>query len=765
MAGMDSPLKRSADTISVNDKPAQETPSLPLYLAGAVITLCGTLAAYSTLPSPDPSWLLGTLLLAGLGFLFSYGSRRLEINATGVDIGFGALVLLVVAAFAGGQVVPQQFLPVGADGSQMQLLCALVWGGTAWAWALRNDNRVMGCMVPAMAALGLSVENNPNDYLLIYFGIFILTVVFLLIHLNYLQNRARAPLLERSKMPPRLLTAQFAQTGICGLAVLLLGLLVSVPAQAVFGRLSLGQAIRRLALGKTSSVQNSVALRFSDEDSLQIGTGEAWSASSEVVMHVAVPDGQEHLWRGRTYDKYTGDGWQSSLQGQTFPEKAPDDVGSYDLPVPLTAGDEPVSAGPLVRATFRVMGETGQFYYAAVPRRLEIESAYLHTPRFCRDGRLDLAGDGSVHFSYSVTSQPTPDPMQPSVQYHLRRAGTDYPAEVRSLYLAVMPNSLTTEADRAFYRLMLAQALRALPPDRRSPLDQALAIRAWVSQRCVYSLAVPPIPADTDHVHAFLGQTRLGYCDMFASSMAVLCRTAGIPARLATGFAPGEPMGDGYNLRGEDKHAWTEVYFPGTGWAAFDPTAGSRTDGSVPGASASRQSGLKAWLSHLRLPSTDDLMPILLLSAAIALILLYVVKTEVFDKRRALKGVGRPTGSGSETQRTALGQQYARLSRALVRLGLPRRLSETPAEYAARAVPALTTQARNLGISVPPLLVPQLTEAFTRACYGEPDVQTLMADAWNRDLAQLEAAARLAWWRRLSRWNWSIDGTRLRKTH
>ena len=56
--------------------------------------------------------------------------------------------------------------------------------------------------------------------------------------------------------------------------------------------------------------------------------------------------------------------------------------------------------------------------------------------------------------------------------------------------------------------------------------------------------------------------------------MTMLCRAAGLPARLATGFAPGEQDGQTYNLRALDKHAWTEVYFPGEGWLAFDPTAG-----------------------------------------------------------------------------------------------------------------------------------------------------------------------------------------------
>ena len=773
MAGTDSEMAGTDSEMAGAESKKAEVPSVPLYLAGVVITLCGTLAAYSTLTTPDSNWLLGTILLSGLGFIFSYGSRRLGINANWVDTGFAALVLLVIAAFAGGQIAPQQFMPEGADTPQIRLLCTLVWGATAWTWALRNDNRVMGCMVPAMAALGLSVENNPNDYLLIYFGIFILTVVFLLIHLNYLQNRARAPLAARGAMPPRLLTAQFAQAGLCGLIVLLLGLIVIVPAQAVFARLSVGQAIRRLALGKSNSVQTSTALHFSDDDNLQIGTGDAWTSSPEVVMRVTVSDHQEHLWRGRTYDVYTGSGWQSSLENQTLPVEGPDDRGGYPLPSDLTPGDEASPGSPEVTAIFKVLGDTGQFYYAAAPRRLEMEGRAQRTPRRCRDGRLDLVEASRVNFSYSVTSQVAPDPMQLSDQGRLRKAGTDYPAEVSRLYLPQERSALTTNADVAFYRAMLTEALQGLPSDRQSPLDKALAIRSWVSQRCTYSLTVSPISPDIDHVHAFLGKTRLGYCDMFASSMAVLCRTAGIPARLATGFAPGEASTDGYNLRGEDKHAWTEVYFPGAGWAAFDPTAGSRTDGSVSSTSATHRNGLMTWLSHLRLPPAEDLMPILLLAGAISLILVFVVKTEVFDRYRARKALIQPIRSSS-AQQTALGQQYLRLSRALARLGLPRRLSETPAEYAVRATSYLDTQAEEFGLAIPPALVTPLTEAFTRACYGDSELADLDAADWSQGLAQLESTARYAWWNRLirrtenrsnkNRRNGSLDGTRLRQT-
>ena len=569
-------------------------------------------------------------------------------------------------------------------------------------------------------------------------------------------------------MPPRLLTAQFAQAGLCGLIVLLLGLIVIIPAQAVFARLSVGQAIRQLALGKPTSLQTSTTLHFSDDDSLQIGTGDAWTSSPEVVMQVTVSDHQEHLWRGRTYDVYTGSGWQSSLENQSVPVEGPDVQGGYPLPPDLTPGDEASPGSSEVTATFKVLGDTGQFYYAATPRRLEMEGRAQRTPRRCRDGRLDLVEASRVNFSYSVTSQVAADPMQPSDQRRLRQAGTDYPAEVRRLYLAPDRNALTTEADVAFYRAMLTEALQSLPPDRQTPLDKALAIRSWVAQRCTYSLTVRPISANTDHVHAFLGETRLGYCDMFASSMAILCRTAGIPARLATGFAPGEASTDGYNLRGEDKHAWTEVYFPGAGWAAFDPTAGSRTDGSVPSTATTHRNGLMTWLSHLRLPPAEDLMPILLLAGAISLILIFVVKTEVFDRYRARKALIQP-GSRSGAQQTSLGRQYVRLSRALARLGLPRRLSETPAEYAVRAMPYLDTQAQEFGLSLPPALVPQLTEAFVRACYGNFEAVDQDAADWNRDLAQLESTARYAWWNRLlrrteNRRNGSLDGTRLRQT-
>jgi hypothetical protein len=73
---------------------------------------------------------------------------------------------------------------------------------------------------------------------------------------------------------------------------------------------------------------------------------------------------------------------------------------------------------------------------------------------------------------------------------------------------------------------------------------------------------------------SFLATDRTGYCQQFSGAMALLLRMGGVPARVATGFAPG-----GYNrsrgeyvVRDNDAHSWVEAYFAPYGWVPFDPT-------------------------------------------------------------------------------------------------------------------------------------------------------------------------------------------------
>ena len=70
-----------------------------------------------------------------------------------------------------------------------------------------------------------------------------------------------------------------------------------------------------------------------------------------------------------------------------------------------------------------------------------------------------------------------------------------------------------------------------------------------------------------------------GFCEHYATTMAVVLRDLGVPARLAEGFLPGtlDPNTGTETIRASSAQAWVEVYFPGHGWVMFDPTAGGRS--------------------------------------------------------------------------------------------------------------------------------------------------------------------------------------------
>ncbi|MEU6076903.1 DUF3488 and transglutaminase-like domain-containing protein [Micromonospora sp. NPDC047074] len=75
---------------------------------------------------------------------------------------------------------------------------------------------------------------------------------------------------------------------------------------------------------------------------------------------------------------------------------------------------------------------------------------------------------------------------------------------------------------------------------------------------------------------------KVGFCQQYAASMAWLVRAAGIPARVAFGFANGSNSGDGtYTLTNRNLHAWTEVYFNEVGWVPFDATPAYGVPGST----------------------------------------------------------------------------------------------------------------------------------------------------------------------------------------
>ncbi len=78
-------------------------------------------------------------------------------------------------------------------------------------------------------------------------------------------------------------------------------------------------------------------------------------------------------------------------------------------------------------------------------------------------------------------------------------------------------------------------------------------------------------------LRAFLLEDRVGYCEQFAASMAVMARVIGIPSRVAVGFlAPERSTNGAWEFSSHDLHAWPELYFPGSGWVRFEPTPQAR---------------------------------------------------------------------------------------------------------------------------------------------------------------------------------------------
>jgi transglutaminase-like putative cysteine protease len=109
---------------------------------------------------------------------------------------------------------------------------------------------------------------------------------------------------------------------------------------------------------------------------------------------------------------------------------------------------------------------------------------------------------------------------------------------------------------------------------RNNSFDRALALQDYFTgagSRFTYSLQTAPGAGD-DALVEFLTVGRVGYCEQFASAMAVMLRTVGVPARVAVGFTAGTDAGDHRTLSTSDAHAWVEAWFEGIGWTTFDPT-------------------------------------------------------------------------------------------------------------------------------------------------------------------------------------------------
>lgn len=148
----------------------------------------------------------------------------------------------------------------------------------------------------------------------------------------------------------------------------------------------------------------------------------------------------------------------------------------------------------------------------------------------------------------------------------LEAAGAGYPDYISATYLE-LPDSVTQET-RDLANQIVQQAGAA------TPYDQAVAIQNYLRENFTYQLDAGPAPRGQDIVDYFLFESKVGRCDHYSSSMAVMLRMLGVPSRIVTGLAPVAYDNEmsGYVYRGRNAHAWVEVYFPEYGWIQFEPT-------------------------------------------------------------------------------------------------------------------------------------------------------------------------------------------------
>jgi transglutaminase-like putative cysteine protease len=160
----------------------------------------------------------------------------------------------------------------------------------------------------------------------------------------------------------------------------------------------------------------------------------------------------------------------------------------------------------------------------------------------------------------------------------LRAAGSDYPSEIRAFYTVVPDGSLGPNALALLKRVQdLAQK-----PDgsAATPYDLALAMQDYLRDSANFTYATDvreESRANCDGVSSVecFATIKAGYCEYYASTMAILLRQVGIPTRVVYGFLSGERLPDGTEVvTAGAQHWWDEVYFPGYGWVEFDPTGG-----------------------------------------------------------------------------------------------------------------------------------------------------------------------------------------------
>ncbi len=269
----------------------------------------------------------------------------------------------------------------------------------------------------------------------------------------------------------------------------------------------------------------------------------------QVIMDVSSIGG--HYWRGTIYDTYTGEGWTNTAETTLLvPPDRPLQIAEYTRRQPITL------------TVTSYLPNSALLFFPHQPAETDRQAKF--TVQNAQGLEYDIISALSRYVIYEGKNYQTTGSYSFASDEQLRLAGENYPDWVQDRYLQLPPEI----SPRV---LELAAAITA---PHQTPYDKTETLTDWLRENITYNERVEAPPVDVDPLEYFLFETKVGYCNYYASALAVMLRSQGIPARIAAGYTRGEWIDelDIYRVESTNAHSWVEVFFPHFGWVEFEPT-------------------------------------------------------------------------------------------------------------------------------------------------------------------------------------------------
>lgn len=470
---------------------------------------------------------------------------------------------------------------------------AAVWSvGLCTAWLVRRTRRGFLASLPSLWLLLQTLLYGSAGRTLMVTGLILAILLHILLDQHRLFERWRR---DRIGYGDGLLIDRLVVISICtGIIMVVASLFPSIRLEGIASRYyqlyrpvnerveGFGQRLfpdlkatsrfrgSTLAKGLPNSFLLGSGPELSQNVVMRVRTDDVMAFEPEILEDVPVTG---HYMRGGTLSSYDGLGWQNPTPLEFLHVEANQMVSDLLATESLNIVDgEPIlprGRKLLTQDIFLAFGSRA-LYAASEPISFSVD---YRIEQRSRGDQSSIWGDqGQVHRSYTVLSAiPAVNELalleeEPMVIEAATEVDNDESSNWLTEHL-MLPDTITDRTREQAERLTAGL---------NSPFEKAQAIETYL-RTFEYDLSVPRPPSEiADVADYFMFELQRGYCDYYATAFVVLARLVGLPARFATGFAPGQwNASDGmWVITEAEAHSWPEVYFPSYGWIPFEPTAG-----------------------------------------------------------------------------------------------------------------------------------------------------------------------------------------------